>query len=88
MDIGQRVLEQIRTIMPVNLNATIHGKSADGGVIVRHPTFGNPNKWPMALYGFAKGIPSSLALEAGRSTLQLQVQAHLQAIEAALGLCS
>ncbi len=87
-DIGHRVLERIRTIMPVNLDATIDGRSTDGGVIVRHPTFGNPNGWPMALYGFAQGIPCSLTLEAGRSPLQRQVQAHLQAIEAALGLCS
>jgi len=87
-DIGHRVLERIRTIMPVNLDATIDGKSADGGVIVRHPKFGNPNGWPMALYGFTQGIPCSLTLEAGQSPLQRQVQAHLQAIEAALGLCS
>jgi murein peptide amidase A len=87
-DIGHRVLERIRTSMPVNLDATIDGKSADGGVIVRHPKFGNPNGWPMALYGFTQGIPCSLTLEVGQSPLQRQVQAHLQAIEAALGLCS
>ncbi len=87
-DIGYRVLERIRTVMPVNREATIGGKSADDGVIVGHPTFGNLTGWSMALYGFAQGIPCSLTLEAGRSPLRRQVQAHLQAIEAALGLSS
>lgn len=87
-DIGHRVLERIRTSMPVNLDAEIDGKSADGGVIARPPKPGNHTWWPMAVYGFARGIPCSLTLEAGRSTLRVQVQTHLQAIEAALGLCS
>lgn len=87
-DIGHRVLERIRTVMPVNLDTTIDGKSADGGVIARPLEPGTHSWWPMARYGFAQGIPCSLTLEAGRSLLQRQVQAHLQAIEAALGLCS
>lgn len=87
-DIGHRVLERIRTSMPVNLDATIDGKSADGGVIARPPQPGNHTWWPMAVYGFACGVPCSLTLEAGRSALGVQVQTHLQAIEAALGLCS
>jgi murein peptide amidase A len=87
-DIGHRVIEQIHTIMPVNLDATIDGKSANGGVIARPLEPGTHSWWPMARYGFAQGIPCSLTLEAGRSPLQRQVQAHLQAIEAALGLCS
>jgi len=87
-DIGHRVLERIRTSMPVNLDATIDGKSADGGVIARPRTPGNHTWWPMARYGFARGIPCSLTLEAGQSTRRVRVQAHLQAIEAALGLCS
>jgi murein peptide amidase A len=87
-DIGHRVLERIRTVMPVNLDTTIDGKSADGGVIARPLEPGTPSSWPMARYGFAQGIPCSLTLEAGQSPLQRQVQAHLQAIEAALSLCS
>lgn len=87
-EIGHRVLERIRTSMPVNFDATIDGKSADGGVISRRGEPGTRTWWPMAVYGFARGIPCSLTLEAGRSTLQVQVQAHLQAIDAALGLCS
>jgi protein MpaA len=87
-DIGHRVLERIRTSMPVNLDATIDGKSADGGVITRCGEPGTRTSWPMAVYGFAQGIPCSLTLEAGQSPLRMQVQIHLQAIEAALGLCS
>lgn len=87
-DIGHRVIEQIHTIIPVNLDATIDGKSANGGVIARPLEPGTHSWWPMARYGFAQGIPCSLTLEAGRSPLQMQVQAHLQAIETALGLCS
>jgi murein peptide amidase A len=86
-DTGHRVLEQIRTVMPVNLDTTIDAKSADGGVIARPLEPGTHSWWPMARYGFAQGIPCSLTLEAGQSPLQRQVQAHLQAIEAALGLC-
>jgi len=82
------VLEQIRTIMPVNLDAMIDGKSANGGIIARPLEPGTHSWWPMARYGFAQGIPCSLTLEAGRSALKRQIQAHLQAIEAALSLCS
>lgn len=87
-DIGHRVIEQIHTIMPVNLDATIDGKSANGGVIARPLEPETHSWWPMARYGFAQGIPCSLTLEAGRSPLKMQVQAHLQAIEAALDFCS
>lgn len=87
-EIGHLVLERIRTSMPVNLDATIDGKSADGGVITRPSQPGNHTWWPMAVYGFACGVPCSLTLEAGRSALGVQVQTHLQALEAALGLCS
>ena len=66
-EIGHRVLERIDTSMPVNLDATIDGKSADGGVIARPPQPGNHTWWPMAVYGFACGVPCSLTLEAGRS---------------------
>lgn len=88
VDIGHRILERTRTVMPVNLDATIDGQSADGGVIARCGEPGTRTRQPMALYGLAHGIPCSLTLEAGQSPLQRQVQAHLQAIEAALGLCS
>jgi len=88
VDIGHRILERTRTVMPVNLDATIDGKSANGGVIARPLEPGTHSWWPMARYGFAQGIPYSLTLETGRSPLQRQVQAHLQAIEAALDLCS
>ncbi len=87
-EIGYRVLERIRTMMPVNLDATIDGKSADGGVIAGTCGTGHVLKQPMAVYGSAHGIPCSLTLEAGRAPLHRQVQAHLQAIEAALSLCS
>ena len=87
-DLGHRVLEQIRTIMPVNLDAMIDGKSANGGIIARPLEPGTHSWWPMARYGFGQGIPCSLTLEAGRSALKRQIQAHLQAIEAALSLCS
>ncbi len=86
--IGHHVLERIHTSMPVNQDATIDGKLADGGVIARPPQPGSHTWWPMAVYGFACGVPCSLTLEAGRSALGVQVQTHLQAIEAALGLCS
>jgi len=86
--IGHRVLERICTSMPVNFDATIDGQSADGGVISMCGEPGTRTWWPMAVYGFAHAIPCSLTLEAGQSTLQMQVEAHLQAIEAALGLCS
>jgi protein MpaA len=86
--IGHLILERIHTSMPVNRDATIDGKSANGGVIARPPEPGTLSWWPMAVYGFAHGIPCSLTLEAGRSSLETQVQAHLDAIEAALDLCS
>ncbi len=85
--IGHRVLERIHTSMSVNLDVTIDGKSADGGVIARPLEPGTRTWWPMAVYGFTHGIPCSLTLEAGQATLRMQVEAHLQAIEAALDCC-
>ena len=87
-DIGHRIFERTHTSMPVNLNTTIDGKSANGGIITRPRGAGHVNGQPMALYGLARGIPCSLTLEAGRSPLKTQVQAHLLTIEAALELCS
>lgn len=86
--IGQRVLEGIYSTMQVNLDATIDEKSADRGVITRPRDAGHVAGQPMAVFGFGCGIPCSLTLEAGQSTLRVQVRAHVQAIEAALGLCS
>jgi protein MpaA len=87
-DIGHRILERTHTSIPVNLNTTIDGKSANGGVITRPRDAGHVTGQPMALYGLAHGIPCSLTLEADRSPLKTQVQAHLRTIEAALELCS
>lgn len=87
VEIGHRILERASASMPINRDATIDGKSANDGVIVRPREPGSLTGWPMALYGFAHGVPCSLTLEAGRSPLTIQVQAHLNAIEAALSLC-
>ena len=87
-DIGHHIFERTHTSMPVNLDTTIDGKSANGGVITRPRDAGHVTGQPMALYGLVHGIPCSLTLEAGRSSLTTQVQAHLWAIEAALDLCS
>ena len=87
-DIGHRIFERTHTSIPVNLNTTIDGKSANGGVITRPRDAGHVTGQPMALYGLAHGIPCSLTLEAGRSSLKTQVQAHLRTIEAALEFCS
>ncbi|MGZ9146630.1 MAG: M14 family metallopeptidase, partial [Nitrospira sp.] len=84
--IGHRVLDRIHTSMPVNGDTTIDGKSADGGVIARCGEPGTRTWWPMAVYGFSQGTPCSLTLEVGQATLRIQVQTHLEAIEAALGL--
>jgi predicted deacylase len=88
VEIGHRILERVQASMPINLDATIDGKSANAGVIVRPREPGNLTRWPMAWYGFAHGVPCSLTLEAGLSPLTIQIQAHLNAIEAALGLCT
>ncbi len=87
-DIGHRIFERIHTSMPVNLDATIDGNSANGGVIVRPRDARHVTAQPMALYSLAHGIPCSLTLEAGRASLPTQAQAHLRTIEAALDLCS
>lgn len=68
-DMGHRVIERIRTVMPMNLDATIDGKSAEGGVIAGTCGAGHVLKQPMAVYGFTRGIPCSLTLEAGRAPL-------------------
>lgn len=87
-NLGHRILDRVRRIVPINLDGTIDGKSADGGVITRH----RERKWapemPMAIYGLTHETPCLLTFEAGKWPLSVQVQAHLLAIEAALDYCS
>lgn len=54
-DIGHRIFERTHTRMPVNLNTTIDGKSANGGIITRPRDAGHVTGQPMALYGLPVG---------------------------------
>lgn len=81
------ILNQVQSIMPINLDREIDGISASGGVIERVSIDEEMDWWPMAFYSLSKGTRTCLTLEtATRFPMQTRVKAHLKAIETALDL--
>jgi protein MpaA len=82
-----KILKNVQSIMPVNLDEEIDGIPASGGVIERVGVDEEMEWWPMAFYSMSKGTQASLTLETGTQfPMQTRVEAHLSAIETVLGL--
>ncbi len=79
------ILNNVKTVMPINLDSEIDGMSASEGVIERSGLDEDMDWWPMAFYSLSKGTRTCLTLEtATRFPMQTRVTAHLKAIETAL----
>ena len=84
-DLGFKILDAIKNIMPINLDDEIDGSSADHGVIGKGIDITKMDWWPMALYGLSKGVERCLTLEtASHFDMATRVNAHLTAIKTAL----
>ena len=85
--LSKKILQAVKNIMPINLNAEIDGCSAQEGIIAQE----NEPKdwWPMALYSFSKGTRRCLTLETATSfSMEVRIEAHLVAIDTALNYFS
>jgi protein MpaA len=79
------ILNNVKTVMPINMDSEIEGISANNGVIERIGIDDEMDWWPMAFYSLSKGTQSCLTLETGTQfSRQTRVKAHLIAIKAAL----
>ena len=86
--LGQEILQQVKDIMPINLNDEIDGRSAKAGIMIKED-FSAMDWWPMALYALSKGTRRCLTLEtATKYSMDIRVEAHLKAIDTALNYFS
>ena len=84
-DLGQKILNAVNEIMPINGNPQIEGNPAEHGIIKRPCGSTNGEWWPMAVYTMAQGTKRCFTLEAsGLFPIELQVQSYATAIETAL----
>ena len=83
--LGIEILKSVEKIMPINIESEIDGSPASHGVIGKDSDISTMDWWPMALYGFSKGVGMSLTLEAAsKYELETRVASHLMAIKTAL----
>ena len=87
--LGEKILQDVKNIMPINLNGEIDGCSAQEGIIIPENDFESMDWWPMALYSFFKGTRRCLTLEtATKFSMAVRIEAHLVAIDTALNYFS
>ncbi len=81
----EKILNSVKSVMPINMDSEIEGIPANRGVIERVGIDDKMDWWPMAFYSLSKGTQSCLTLETGTQfPMQTRVNAHLFAIKAAL----
>ena len=87
--LGEKILQDVKNIMPINLNGEIDGCSAQEGIMVPENDFKSMDWWPMALYSLFKGTRRCLTLEtATKFSMDVRIEAHLVAIDTALNYFS
>ena len=87
--IGHEILQNVKDIMPVNLNEKIDGRSAQVGIMIPEDDYRSMDWWPMALYALSKGTRRCLTLEtATKFSMDIRVEAHSIAIDTALNYFS
>ena len=87
--LGHKILEKIKHIMPLNLNKEIDDQTASNGIMIQGKDFRSMDWWPMALYAHSKGTRRCLTLETATNfEMEIRVKAHLHAIDTALNYFS
>ena len=86
---GNKILDSVANIAPINNRAEIEGLPADNGVIHKLSEPHQMDWWPMAVYSWSRGTKLCLTLESPpHLPMATRVQAHLVAIDATINLCS
>jgi len=84
-ELGQKILQRVNEIMPINGNPEIEGNLADHGIIKRPCGSTSEEWWPMAVYSLAQGTKECFTLETSTDfSMKKRASAHLLAIETAL----
>ena len=87
--IGNEILQNVKSIMPINLNDEIDGRPAQMGIMIAEEDYRSMDWWPMALYALSKGTRRCLTLETATSfSMDIRVEAHSIAIDTALNYFS
>lgn len=87
--VGHQIVDRVGTVTSINVNSEIEGRAADRGVIDGPCNPETLARWPLAAYAQIHGVKRVLTLEApGRHSIEVRVQAHLAAIEAAIEYCT
>jgi predicted deacylase len=77
--VGRQIVDRVGKVTSINLDSEIEGPC-------------NPETldlWPLAAYAQTHGVKRVLTLEAsGRHSIEVRVQTHMEAIEAAIEYCS
>jgi murein peptide amidase A len=83
--LGSKILQSVKSTMPINLSQDIDGHKANKGVINPENNLDSMDWWPMALYSLSKGTRKCLVLETSTHfPIEKRVEAQLIAINTAL----
>jgi len=84
-NLGGKIIDAVKTVMPINLEPEIDGIPAHGGVISRLAEPEDMSWWPMALYSIHRGTPRTFTMETSTHfPMRTRVAAHVLALETAL----
>ena len=85
LEIGAKIIEELKGIIPINLDESIENMPADKGVIHRIKDINQMEWWPMASYSLSMKTDHCLTLEAPtKLAMATRVRAHLVALDHAL----
>jgi len=83
--IGRVILDRVESIHPLNLAEEIEEVPAERGLLSRLSEPDEMEWWPMALYAYKRGCSHAFTLETSTALpMDVRINAHLSAIEAAL----
>ena len=88
LELGFKIIESVKGILPINLNGIIDNMIAEKGVIHRIKNIDEMEWWPMASYSWAMNSGHCFTLETPTQLpLSTRVNAHLAALDKALINC-
>ena len=85
IELGYKILESVKEIIPINLNEKIDDMPAEKGLIHRNKNIDEMDWWPMASYSLAMKSDHCFTLETPTHLpMHARVNTHLSAMETAL----
>ena len=88
IQLGYKIIESVKKIIPINLNEKIDNIPAEKGLIHRIKNIDEVGWWPMAGYSLAMNSEHCFTLETPTQLpMHIRVKAHLTAIDRALIEC-